>query len=196
MCLSRHLEYLIRETYDWFSKSSSRQNTYKNLYKAINNKEEPLKIISACKTRWLSIETAVSRIADQWLELKTHFNISRNVEKCYTAETLYCMYSDDKIYAFLSFLITLLQEVQRVNKLFESASADPTKLIKELNQLITIFIIIIIQPVYVSTAGRRLPVVIPNTRGLEPLVSSFPEYALYRRSIVTVDDLYCGRHLL
>lgn len=120
--------------------SSSRQNTYKNLYKTINNNEEPLKIVSAlsCKTRWLSIEIAVSRIVDQWLELKTHFQISRNVEKCYTAETLYCMYSDDKNYAFLSFLKTVLQEVQRVNKLFECVSADPTKLIKELNQLITI----------------------------------------------------------
>lgn len=138
LCLPRNLEYLIRETYDWFSKSCSRQNTYKNLYKAINNNEEPLKIISACKTRWLSIERAVSRILDQWLELKTHFSISRNVEKCYIAETLYCMYSDDKNYAFLSFLKIILLEVQRVNKLFESTSTDPTKLMKELNQLITI----------------------------------------------------------
>jgi len=136
--LPRHLEYLVRKTYDWFSKSSSRQITYKDLYKTINDDKEPLKIVSACKTRWLSIETVVSRIVDQWLELKTHFNISRNAEKCYTAETLYCMYSDDKNYAFLSFLKIILQEVQKVNKLFESVSVDPTKLVKELNQLITI----------------------------------------------------------
>jgi len=62
-CLPRYLEYLVRETYDWFSKSS-RQITYKNLYKTINDDKEPLKIVSACKTRWLSIETAVSRIVD------------------------------------------------------------------------------------------------------------------------------------
>lgn len=36
VCLPRNLEYLVRETYDWFARSSSRQNTYKNLYKAIN----------------------------------------------------------------------------------------------------------------------------------------------------------------
>jgi len=80
----------------------------------------------------------LSRIVDQWLELKTHFNISRNAEKCYTAETLYCMYPDNKNYAFLSFLKIILQEVQIINKLFESVSANPTKLVKELNQLITI----------------------------------------------------------
>jgi len=51
-CLPRHLEYLVRETYDWFSKSSSRQITYKNLYKIINDNKKPLKIVSA-KTRWL-----------------------------------------------------------------------------------------------------------------------------------------------
>lgn len=56
------------------------------------------------------------------------------------------MYSDDKNNAFLSFLKTVLQEVQRVNKLFESTSADPTKLIKELNQLITILTSKIVLP--------------------------------------------------
>jgi len=49
--LPRHLEYLVRETYDWFSKSSFRQITYKNLYKTITDDKEPLKIVSACKTR-------------------------------------------------------------------------------------------------------------------------------------------------
>lgn len=43
MYLPRHLEYLVRETYDWFARSSFRQNTYKDLYKAINDNEEPLK---------------------------------------------------------------------------------------------------------------------------------------------------------
>jgi len=39
---------------------------------------------------------------------------------------------------FLSFLKIILQEVQRVNKLFESVFADLIKLVKELNHLITI----------------------------------------------------------
>lgn len=42
--LPRHLEFLIQETYNWFSKSAIRQSTYENLYKAINDGQEPLKI--------------------------------------------------------------------------------------------------------------------------------------------------------
>lgn len=63
--LPRNLEFLIRETYDWFARSSSRQSVYKELYKAMNDGHKPLKIVQACQTRWLSIESAVSRIYTQ-----------------------------------------------------------------------------------------------------------------------------------
>lgn len=45
---------------------------------------------------------------------------------------LYTMYSDEKNLAFLLFLRPLLSDLQRVNKLFESNSVDPTKLVNEL----------------------------------------------------------------
>lgn len=35
---------LVRETYDWFA------------YGAINDGEEPLKIVKACAKRWISVE--------------------------------------------------------------------------------------------------------------------------------------------
>jgi hypothetical protein len=36
--------------------------------------------------------SAVNRIHNQWLELKTHFGIVRDKEKCYTAQILFEMY--------------------------------------------------------------------------------------------------------
>jgi len=68
--LPRNIEYMIHETYDWFSHSSLRQAQYINLFKAINEGHKPLKIVKACDTRWLSIETTVSSILNQWLEFK------------------------------------------------------------------------------------------------------------------------------
>lgn len=53
----RNLEFIIEETYDWFARSSSRQLKYKNLFSVVNDGAEPLKIVQACKTRWLSIES-------------------------------------------------------------------------------------------------------------------------------------------
>ena len=138
--LPRHIDFLIKETYNWFAYSSLRQERYKTLYETINNGQQPHKIVQMSQTRWLSIESAVSRILDQWLELKTFFETVRNAERCYTAETLYNMYNDDKNFAIMSFLRSKLVEVQKVNKLFESSNADPTKLLTELSNLLKNFV--------------------------------------------------------
>ena len=116
--MPRNLEFLVSETYNWFARSSSRQKAYNNLFKLINDGHEPLKIVQACQTRWLSIASAVQRLCDQWLELKTHFSLTRTSEKCYNSEMLHAMYSDEFNHAYMLFLKSVLSEVQRVNKAF------------------------------------------------------------------------------
>ncbi|GBP95281.1 hypothetical protein EVAR_97225_1 [Eumeta japonica] len=49
--LPRNLEFIIKETYHWFSRSSSRQTAHKELYKFINDDHDPLKIVQFCQTR-------------------------------------------------------------------------------------------------------------------------------------------------
>ncbi|KAJ8966915.1 hypothetical protein NQ317_009498 [Molorchus minor] len=75
--LPRNIEFLIKETYNWFSHSSIRQLSYKQIYSLINNGEEPLKILKMAATRWISIEPALKRVLDQWNSLKAHFDIVR-----------------------------------------------------------------------------------------------------------------------
>ena len=75
--LPRSVEYLVRETYNWFSVSPKRREAYKAIYETINCGEKPLLITKVCATRWLSIEPAVSRILDQWEVLKLHFALKR-----------------------------------------------------------------------------------------------------------------------
>lgn len=114
--------------------------------KLINDGHEPLKILQSCQTRWLSVESAVARIYTQWLELKTHFNMAKLKERCYTAELLHGMYSDDVNYAYIAFMFPILTDVNRVNKLFESKDADHTKLYDELTNLIDSLVAKIILP--------------------------------------------------
>lgn len=135
-CLPRNLDYLIKETYNWFSNSATRQARYKEIFSLMNDGQAPLKLIHLSQTRWLSVESAVVRILQQWLELKTHFGMARHGEKCYTAEILYGMFCDRENYAFLVFLKHILGEVQRVNKKFEAEVQDPTKLLSDLLHLI------------------------------------------------------------
>lgn len=71
--LSRNLEFLIRETYEWFSKFSQRRFYYRQLYNTLNDGQDPLNIVTACDTKWLSIETTITRIIHQWEERKLLF---------------------------------------------------------------------------------------------------------------------------
>ena len=134
--LSRNLEFLISETFKWFSISSMRQLSNKNLYEAINDGKSPLKIPANCKTRWLSIEPAVGQIITQWLELKTHFDVTRMSKRCYTAEILTEIYKDEKSLAVLLFLHPILVDVQQVNKLFETKVVDKMMLLDNLTHLL------------------------------------------------------------
>jgi hypothetical protein len=46
------------------------------------------------------------------------------------------MYNDNFNYAFICFLKPILQEVNKVNKCFEPKTADPTKLLDDLTNLL------------------------------------------------------------
>lgn len=146
--LPRVLEYLVSETYNWFSRSSIRKYNYNNLYKTLNNGKKPKKIVQAANTRWLSIELAISSILDQYLELKTHFEMVRISEKCYNAELLHNMYKDEVNLLYLLFLKPILHNVQQVNKAFEGNNVDPLKLFNDLILLINSICKMIVLPGY------------------------------------------------
>ncbi|KAH7972736.1 hypothetical protein HPB52_016353 [Rhipicephalus sanguineus] len=120
--LPRILEYVISETYNWFARSPARQMAYKKLYGLMNDGDEPLKIVQACRTRWLSLEIAVSRIVDQWTELKAHFEIARRTEKCYAAEVLLEDHLNPKPY--LGYLFETYVDNMKAQKTDEFSVAD------------------------------------------------------------------------
>ncbi|KAG0418668.1 hypothetical protein HPB47_004671 [Ixodes persulcatus] len=158
--LPRNLEFLVSEIYNWFSRSPSRQQSYRDLYRALYDGHDPLKIVQSCSTRWLSIETAVRRVLDQWEALKSHFGEARMSEKCYTAELLHSMMRDPTNLAYLVFVKPILSEVQRVNKAFESNSADSLKLLSDLTLL---------------TEGLTKKLVLPTCQ-VDPLSASVDAY--------------------
>jgi len=93
-------------------------------------------MVKPCATRWLKIETAASRILKQWVELKTLFGIANQSDKCYMANTLHAMYSDTNNLAYLKFFYHILEKIQKVNKSFESNTADPSKLLTDLTNMV------------------------------------------------------------
>lgn len=57
-----------------------------------------------------------------WLELRTHFTIVH--DKHLETSLLKEMYNDGKNYVYLTYLASVLKEVQEVNLAFESRNAD------------------------------------------------------------------------
>ena len=149
--LPRHLDFMIRETCSWFSMSTKRQSDYRALYETLCDGQSPLKLGKHSETRWLSRFEIVKKIIDQWDELQLHFQMARTKERCYAAEQLYAMFSDSLNKIYLTFLCSELEAICRLNKAFQSDSADVTKLFGDLNDYVFSVLQKIIPPSYLRT---------------------------------------------
>lgn len=85
-----------------------------------------------CDTRWLSVESAVSRILEQWAELKLHFSLAATAEHCHKALILKGLYDDEVNLLYLIFLNPVLKEMQQLNKNFQARNPNPTQLLSDL----------------------------------------------------------------
>lgn len=130
--LPRQLEFLVRETHNWFSYSPKRLDDYKALYETMNNNKDPKKIQGLSGTRWLARYQAITTILEQWEELKLLFSIAKSDNKCYMAEQLYDIMRRLPFKAFLIFLKNELKNVTQLNLLFQSDDVEPTKLLEDL----------------------------------------------------------------
>lgn len=144
------MEFLIRETRSWFANSSMRQGLYRNLYATINNGNINKKLVPLCKTRWLVWGMAVNSTLQQWLELKTHFIERANdpKEKCHTAKLLCDLFNDDSNLLYLIFLKPVLEQINSVNLLFQSQTAEVIELFGELRVLLISIARRIFKPTY------------------------------------------------
>ncbi|CAM5089829.1 unnamed protein product [Natator depressus] len=130
--LPLNIEYMVSRTYLWFSHSTFHQKRYHELYAAISVGENFLKILQLTETRWLSISPCINRVLDQYEALMLHFQSIRDNERDYSAELLYQMYSDPVNRLYLVFLQPLIEEANRINKLFQFETVNPVNLITEL----------------------------------------------------------------
>lgn len=85
---SDEVDFLLRETYNWFKYSSLRLSKYKEIYNLINVDSNFSKFVQLSKTRWLSRYRAVEIFLSNYLELQTFFELNADKERCHTAKLL------------------------------------------------------------------------------------------------------------
>lgn len=148
--LPSHIDFLIRESYNWFAHSSQRLNAYQDIASLIgfsttsigegedeapgSNLEgtAPPRLISPSDTRWLVLAECIEKILGQYDALKAHFSIAYNREKCYQAKVLAEMYNDEKNFLYLLMIFPVLKELHRLTKLFQANSPDNFQIYVEL----------------------------------------------------------------
>ena len=166
--LPRGLEFLISDTHSWFSHSTKRKETYKILYESLHVGEEPLKIMRVCDTRWLSIAPCVQRILSQFDVLTKHFETAGERERCYATDKLHQLYTSPDNRIYLEFLNPWLDDLNKVNKMFQADQASPVKLLQRLMTLYCSILQTIMIPATFTTWASILEFDIDNPRHLLP----------------------------
>lgn len=148
------LEFMVKETHNYFAHSSMRQTAYRNVYcegSVAQEGAEPLKLISPSGTWWLAIADCIEHILSQYQPLKTHFsNVS---EKAYAVRLLKEMYLDERNRAYLMFLEPIFADMRRVNKLFQGEDVDPLGIFEEVQKLFKRLLCRILKPCVLRQHG-------------------------------------------
>lgn len=118
------IDFLLKETYNWFQNSTLRQSKYKEIFSLINNDSKFTKMTKLSGTRWLSRYRAVEKILAQYLELETFFTINANKERCHSAQLLSNAYKNKTNKVYLTFLCPILKQIYYLNLYFQSANVD------------------------------------------------------------------------
>ena len=149
LALPSHIDYMIRETYNWFAHSSLRLNSYREVAKLVGfstvvlDEDEapqasesqgvaPPKLISPSETRWLVLADCIEKSIGQYDALKAHFDIVYTKERCFQAKNSRDMFMDERNYLYLLFLFPILKELRRLSNLFQSNSSDNFRIYSEL----------------------------------------------------------------
>ena len=121
--MSTTLEDLCRNIYSYFNRSSLRQHEFHEFQEFVETK--PHKLLGIGQTRWLSLESCVRRVLEQWDALRLYFTSVVNEKKdpSYTTESILKGLSNKYLKAQLEFLSFQLHRLNDFNTLFQSS--DP-----------------------------------------------------------------------
>ncbi|CAB4034933.1 zinc finger MYM-type 1-like [Paramuricea clavata] len=137
--LSKSLEDLCRNIYSHFSRSSLRRKDFKQFQEFVE--AQPHKMLKLSQTRWLSLESCVNRILEQWEALRLYFIafVADGKDPSYTTDSILNALNNKFVLAQLEFLSVQLKRLNEFNTMFQSTEPllhylreEVTKLLKDI----------------------------------------------------------------
>ena len=134
--MSTTLEDLCRNVYSHFNRSSLRQKDYRQFQEFVQ--AEPHKLLGVAQTRWLSLESSISRLLEQWDALRLYFTslIAEKRDPSYTTESILRGLTNKYLQAQLEFLSFQLHRLNEFNTMFQSSDPVLHHLYDEVQKLL------------------------------------------------------------
>jgi hypothetical protein len=196
--LPSSLEYMLRETRNWFSYSPLRKLMFAKLVEMLSGKLPP-KLSSLAPTRWLSFNTAVKENLEQWDNLRAHFqNVVKESEKdrkksCVTARTLLSMYDDKTNKLYLLCVSSILDQVNTVNLVFQSNNINIVNAYNDLYLLVSSSARRIFKPSFLKVDNKIEDIIERRTKELECIkIAVEKSYKDFGNSVLSLDDVDYG----
>ncbi|KAK3916154.1 Zinc finger MYM-type protein 1 [Frankliniella fusca] len=123
------LELMIRESRGWFSHSAYVKELVLDNFEMFGF--DPPMLVKLATTRWLSFYGAVKTHLAQYNALEALFT-NAATDKCPAAVQLAALHKDGANLLYLTFLAPVLQQLTRMNLLFQSSNADLTRAFTDL----------------------------------------------------------------
>ncbi|XP_030761049.1 uncharacterized protein LOC115886123 isoform X2 [Sitophilus oryzae] len=152
------IDFLLKETYNWFKNSTLRISKYKDIFNLINiNTENKFsRLTQLSTTRWLSRYRAVDKILSQYLELQTFFDIHAEKERCHTAKILSDIYKNKTNKILLTFVKPILKQIYHLNIYFQASNVDFYQAFTDTNIIIWTFARQILKPQILENLGDSI----------------------------------------
>lgn len=130
------LEYMLAEVARWFKCSTLRREDFQQVFSAMNDEfVHPSKFVTPSTTRWLVKGKCIFSILSQWDELSAYFSVINDKDRNYHARVLRDMLADRRNFLYLTFVLPIIQDFEKVNAAFQATNANPVKVFEDLRQL-------------------------------------------------------------
>ncbi|KAK2715917.1 hypothetical protein QYM36_010478 [Artemia franciscana] len=124
----------VRDVYNYIQHSPKRIAAYAEFQGITDTKNH--RLLKVCDVRWLSLESVVMRILEQWRALKVYFYEEFKAIKSASAEKVLKMMENVYTKLYLQFLGFILPQVNKLNILFQ---AEGVRLHCLCNEVSTVF---------------------------------------------------------
>lgn len=121
------VEKMAKNIYNYIQNSPKRVSNFEKICTILES-GKPKKILHPSQTRWLSLESVVNRLLEMYNELLAYFTVTAKLDDADNGEIILEQLNDPVNNLYLKFLQFILPQINKINRLFQSESAQIHKL--------------------------------------------------------------------